>query len=140
MCTNGSRVARSTPAKARRTGKPSPSKPLGAVVTEITGRSASVSGFGRGTRASASGFSTVPAGLVAYSRRGTTISMTHTEVDPAFEGHGYGSVLARGALDAARAEGLAVLPFCPFIRSYIKRHPDYVDLVPADQRSRFELA
>ncbi len=81
-----------------------------------------------------------PAGLVAYSRRGTTISMTHTEVDPAFEGHGYGSVLARGALDAARAEGLAVLPFCPFIRSYIKRHPDYVDLVPADQRSRFELA
>src|SRR4029450_8417454 len=42
MWTNGSRVARSTPAKARRTGKPSPSKPEGAVVTVTTGRSAAV--------------------------------------------------------------------------------------------------
>src|SRR5262245_6023782 len=40
MCTNGSRVARSTPAKARRTGKPSPSRPEGAVVSDTTGRSA----------------------------------------------------------------------------------------------------
>src|SRR5512144_1081442 len=39
MWMNGSRSARSTPAKARRTGKPSPSKPLGAVVTDFTGRS-----------------------------------------------------------------------------------------------------
>src|SRR6266511_3335209 len=43
MWTNRSRVARSTPAKARRTGKPSPSRPLGAVVTEITRRSAASS-------------------------------------------------------------------------------------------------
>src|SRR5919106_6317244 len=42
MCTNGSSSRRSTPAKARRTGKPSPSKPEGAVVTERTGRSAAV--------------------------------------------------------------------------------------------------
>src|SRR6266496_3405678 len=49
MCTNGSRVARSTPAKARRTGKPSPSRPLGAVVTDATGRS-TASGPGWGTR------------------------------------------------------------------------------------------
>src|SRR5918993_930903 len=38
MWTNGSRVGRSTPAKARRTGNPSPSNPVGAVVTETTGR------------------------------------------------------------------------------------------------------
>src|SRR6266536_511140 len=49
MCTNGSRVARSTPANARRTGKPSPSRPEGAVVTESTGRSATV-GSTAGTR------------------------------------------------------------------------------------------
>ena len=49
MCTNGSRVVRSTPANARRTGKPSPSRPLGAVVTETTRRSAA-SGPGPGTR------------------------------------------------------------------------------------------
>ena len=38
MWMNGSRSDRSTPAKARRTGNPSPSKPRGAVVTERTAR------------------------------------------------------------------------------------------------------
>ena len=35
------------------------------------------------------------------------------------------------ALDAARAEGLGVLPFCPFVRGFIDKNRDYVDLVPA---------
>src|SRR5512132_1932132 len=56
MCTNGSRAARSTPAKARRTGKPSPSNPEGAVVTERTGRSAAV-----GSRSGTLGRATVSA-------------------------------------------------------------------------------
>src|SRR5687767_13521592 len=51
MCTNGSSSCRGTPAKARRTGKPSPSSPLGAVVTERTGRSAA-SADGRSMRGS----------------------------------------------------------------------------------------
>jgi uncharacterized protein len=81
-----------------------------------------------------------PAGLVAYVRHGRNIELIHTEVDPAFEGHGYGSVLAEGALDAARAEGLTVWPLCPFIQSYLKRHPEYLDLVPETQQKRFRLA
>jgi uncharacterized protein len=43
-------------------------------------------------------------------------------------------------LDAARAGGLAVLPFCPFVRRYIQRHREYADLVPANERPRFDLA
>ena len=55
---------------------------------------------------------------------------THTEVFDAFEGKGVGSALARGALDAVRADGTRqVLPRCPFIRGWIERHPDYQDLV-----------
>src|SRR5690606_7724576 len=50
MWTNGSRSARDTPAKARRTGKPSPSSPLGAVVTCRTGRCSTVAGSGAGMR------------------------------------------------------------------------------------------
>lgn len=80
-----------------------------------------------------------PAGFVAYRRGGATVSLTHTEVEQRFEGRGLGSVLVRGALDLARADGLAVLPVCPFVRRYMQRHPDYVDLVPTDQRARFEL-
>jgi predicted GNAT family acetyltransferase len=76
------------------------------------------------------------AGFVAYRRAGSTIAVTHTEIDPAYEGRGLGSVLVRGALDAARAEGAAVRPFCPFVRQYIGRHPEYLDLVPEGERER----
>ena len=79
------------------------------------------------------------AGFAEYRRTPTSVSFTHTVVEPAFEGRGLGSVLARGALDAVRAEGLAVLPYCPFIRAWIERHPGYVDLVPAGRRARFGL-
>ncbi|MFF5212840.1 GNAT family N-acetyltransferase [Streptosporangium sp. NPDC000396] len=77
------------------------------------------------------------AGFAVYKPAGTKLAFTHTEIDPRFEGRGLGSILARGALDAARAAGKPVLPFCPFIRGYIQRHPDYLDLVPPDQRARF---
>ena len=79
------------------------------------------------------------AGFIDYKRAGNMLSLIHTEVDPRFEGRGLGSVLARGALDAARADGAAVLPFCPFVRRYLQRHAEYVDLVPPGERARFEL-
>ena len=80
------------------------------------------------------------AGFAEYRRRGPSVAFTHTVVEPEFEGRGVGSALARGALDAVRAEGASVLPFCPFIRSWIERHPDYAALVPADRRAQFGLA
>jgi uncharacterized protein len=80
------------------------------------------------------------AGFAEYRRTSSSVSFTHTVVDPAFEGRGLGSVLARDVLDASREAGLTVLPFCPFIRSYIKRHPAYLDLVPAGRRAEFGLA
>jgi predicted GNAT family acetyltransferase len=38
-----------------------------------------------------------------------------------------------------RRRGLRVLPFCPFVRSYIARHSEYLDLVPEKQRAAFGL-
>ena len=70
------------------------------------------------------------AGYAAYELADDLIMFTHTEVDDAFEGHGVGGALARGALDAVRADGTRqVLPRCPFIRGWIEKHPDYQDLV-----------
>ncbi len=80
------------------------------------------------------------AGFAEYRRTKSSVAFTHTVIDPAFEGRGLGSALARGALDAARETGSRVLPFCPFIRGYIQRHPAYLDLVPDDRRAGFELA
>lgn len=79
-------------------------------------------------------------GIAAYKLRPGLIAFVHTEVDERVEGHGAGSRLARFALDDARARGLAVLPFCPFINGWIGRHPEYADLVPAQQRGQFGLA
>ncbi|MFC7657816.1 GNAT family N-acetyltransferase [Pseudonocardia benzenivorans] len=65
------------------------------------------------------------AGRAFYTLDDGLIVFTHTEVDDRFGGRGLGGVLARGALDAARARGLRVRPDCPFIRSWIEKHPEY---------------
>jgi uncharacterized protein len=80
------------------------------------------------------------AGFLTYKRRDQVISLIHTEVEPAFQGRGLATHLARFSLDDARKRGLAVLPFCPYVNSWIKKHPDYTDLVPADRRAEFGLA
>jgi hypothetical protein len=70
------------------------------------------------------------AGFAAYQRADDLITFTHTKVFDAFEGEGVGSALARGALDAVRANGTReVLPRCAFIRGWIEKHPDYHELV-----------
>jgi predicted GNAT family acetyltransferase len=80
------------------------------------------------------------AGFTEYRRRGGLIAFTHTEVSPEHEGHGVASRLIAAALDTAREQNLAVLPFCPFVRGYIAKHPDeYLDLVPAQLRKNFDL-
>jgi hypothetical protein len=79
------------------------------------------------------------AGFIVYRLRPGLLALIHTEVEERFEGRGVGGRLARFALDQARAEGLAVLPFCPFVNDWIKRHPEYIDLVPVAYRANFDL-
>jgi predicted GNAT family acetyltransferase len=69
------------------------------------------------------------AGKAEYRIVGDRVIFFHTEIDPAFEGRGVGSRLARGALDDVRERGLRVTPRCPFIAAWIARHPDYQALV-----------
>ena len=79
------------------------------------------------------------AGYVEYRRRDDATSFTHTLVEQEYGGRGFGSILIRGALDAERAAGHAVLPYCPFVRGFVEKHPDYLDLVPAARRGGFSL-
>lgn len=69
------------------------------------------------------------AGAAYYEFHGDRIVFVHTEVDDKFEGHGVGGKLAKFALDDARARGLKVTAQCPFIASYIEKHPQYQDLL-----------
>lgn len=68
------------------------------------------------------------AGFADYLRTPELVAFLHTEVDPAFEGRGVGSALAREAVESVQAAGLRVLAVCPFITGWLARHPQYVHL------------
>jgi uncharacterized protein len=71
-------------------------------------------------------------GTILYRLRPNAIALVHTDVDPRLEGHGLGAQLVAGALADIRSRGLRVIPICPFVRSYIDRHPEWQDLVAAE--------
>ena len=69
------------------------------------------------------------AGFLDYQETDELVVLTHTEVDPAFEGQGIGGVLARAALVDIRERGLKALVVCPFVLGWLRRHPEYRDLL-----------
>ena len=71
-------------------------------------------------------------GIVRYRIEPGVVVLVHTEVDEAVEGTGVGSQLVRGALDDLRARGLELVPVCPFVAAYLRRHPEDADLVGVD--------
>ena len=75
---------------------------------------------------------TTHAGFIQYRAEPAAVLLVHTEVDPAFAGQGLGEQLVAGALADLRARGLKLVPFCPFVRAYLRRHPDQAVLVAGD--------
>ena len=70
------------------------------------------------------------AGFAEFTLTEHAITFTHTEVDPAFEGRGVGSALARGARDDAIGRGdRRITVVGPFIRAGVARHPAYQELL-----------
>jgi uncharacterized protein len=61
--------------------------------------------------------------FLAYERQPNTLVIVHTEVPAALRGHHLGDVLAKAAIDAAHAEGLQIVVLCPFVKEYLRRHP-----------------
>lgn len=79
------------------------------------------------------------AGFVEYRGGGDTRTLTHTEVDARFEGRGLGGRLVAGVLDDLRARELKLIPMCPFVKAYLDRHPEQLDLVDPRLRRAFGL-
>ena len=73
--------------------------------------------------------------LLAYFRRGDSIIYPHTLVPEELEGHGLAGRLARHALEYAREHHLTVVPRCPYVRAYLREHPEYADLVEPGSQS-----
>jgi hypothetical protein len=79
------------------------------------------------------------AGFVTYKLSGQEIAFQHAEIEPSLQRQGLASDLVQFALDDAEHRGLDVLPYCPFVRSYIFDHPEYRDLVPTSAWDSFDL-
>ncbi|MDE3189601.1 MAG: N-acetyltransferase [Acidobacteriota bacterium] len=69
-------------------------------------------------------------GEIRYRALPGALALVHTEVEP--KRRGLGTEIVRGALDDLRERGLKVVPVCPFVAAFIRRHPEYADLVTAD--------
>lgn len=68
--------------------------------------------------------------FIQYTKRGEDVyNLYHTEVPAQFGGKGVGSALAKGTLEYIKAEGKQIIPTCPFVAAYLKKHPEYEDLV-----------
>jgi predicted GNAT family acetyltransferase len=72
--------------------------------------------------------------VISYLDRPGARVLVHTEVDPAHEGEGLGSRLVDATLADIRSRGLELVPLCPFVRAYLRDHPEHRDLVGAQAR------
>lgn len=75
-----------------------------------------------------------------YRMNGGEMSFIYTEVNRQIQTPALVRQLIQGCLDDAHRRRLAVLPFCPVMLAYIRRHVNYVELVPPAQRQRFRLS
>jgi predicted GNAT family acetyltransferase len=71
-------------------------------------------------------------GEIRYRREPGAVVLVHTEVDPGYEGRGLAGELVEGAFRDLRDRGLRVVPLCPYIRAWLRRHPEEADLVAID--------
>lgn len=69
------------------------------------------------------------AGVLDYVIRRDRIILVHTEVWPEFEGRGVAAALTRFALDDARRLERPVIVTCPYVKRYLARHPEYMDII-----------
>jgi len=77
-------------------------------------------------------FELVENGLTAfadYRLHSGVLVLPHVEAPLPLRGTGAAGRLMAGLLDQARARGLKVMPTCPYAAAYIRRHPQYGDLV-----------
>ena len=69
---------------------------------------------------------------LVYRLDGDRLVLIHTGVPDELGGRGLGGVLVQAALDRAAAEGLTIVPECPFARSWLQKHQDAIGAVPVD--------
>ena len=74
---------------------------------------------------------------IEYIRAKSKIFLTHTEVPKELEGKGIGSAIIKSALEQVEKEDLVLVPLCPFVAGYIKKHPEWKKI--STERSQYRI-
>jgi hypothetical protein len=72
--------------------------------------------------------------FILYSRSKNSLRLIHTEVPDSLQGKGVGSKLVSGVLEVANKNHLRIIPACPFVAEYLKRHPEHLSVVDPEYR------
>ena len=67
--------------------------------------------------------------LIEYIRAQNKVYLTHTEVPKELEGKGVASSMVKQVLQQIKDEGLELVPLCPFVAAYLKRHPEWKEIL-----------
>lgn len=67
--------------------------------------------------------------ILEYKRDHETIALLHTEVPESLEGMGVAAALVEKVLTKLENEGFKIIPYCPYVQSFLKRHPDWNRIV-----------
>jgi uncharacterized protein len=78
--------------------------------------------------------------VLQYVLAGSRLRLMHTEVPPELRGRKLAEVLARAGLEHARSHDLKVVPFCPFVRAFLQRHPEYASVLDERWKAQVEQA
>lgn len=68
------------------------------------------------------------AGLTAYRDRDDRRVFFHTEIDDAYAGQGLAAILVEQALTDVRASGMRIVPVCPYVAKFLKKHQEFADI------------
>jgi predicted GNAT family acetyltransferase len=70
--------------------------------------------------------------FIKYKLIGSKMFLIHTQVPEELKGKGVGSAIVEKALRFAREKGYAIVPICPFVQAYLKKHPEWGDIISKD--------
>lgn len=78
-------------------------------------------------------------GVLEYRGGGEDRAITHTEIFEGHEGEGLGGHLVGAALDDLRDRGIRIFPVCPYVRRFLEKHREYLDLIDPQLRAGLGL-